>query len=54
MTEMGMSGSMSAERRRSNGDGYTGTKLETADTAKPDPARNRAALQLYTPSLAIF
>ena len=34
MTEMGKSGSMSGEQKRSYGYAYTGTKLETADTAK--------------------
>ena len=34
MTEMVPSGLMRGHRRRSDGDAYTGTKLETAETAK--------------------
>jgi len=32
---------------RANGDGYTGTKLETADTAKPEPTGYRASPRPY-------
>jgi len=34
MTEMVLSGLMRGHWRRSDGDAYTGTKLETAETAK--------------------
>jgi len=34
MTEMVPSGLMRGQWRRSDGDAYTGTKLETAETAK--------------------
>jgi hypothetical protein len=45
--EIRMHGPTGGGWRRAYGNGYTGTKLETADTAKPKPTGYRASPRPY-------
>ena len=49
MREIRKHGSTGGGWKRAYGDGYTGTKLETADTAKSEPTEYRAGFRPYHP-----